>query len=83
MPIAYLVAAPLVGSMLTKHGRTGAVIGGVLLMIFSVICAQSGKLKDPKIFYWFSFLARLVQGVAVAVLRVVIQDIIVLEFPEN
>ncbi len=83
-PIAYLVAAPLVGSMLTKHGRKRAVIGGVLLMTAStVIFALAGKLKNPERFYWVSFLARLVQGVADAVVGVVIQAIIVLEFPEN
>jgi DHA1 family multidrug resistance protein-like MFS transporter len=83
-PIAYLVSAPLVGSMLTKHGRKSAVIGGVILMTVStVIFALAGKLKNPTRFYWVSFLARLVQGVADAVVGVVIQAIIVLEFPEN
>ena len=83
-PIAYLVSAPLVGSMLTKHGRKSAVIGGVILMTVStVIFALAGKLKNPDRFYCVSFVARLVQGVADAVVGVVIQAIIVLEFPEN
>jgi len=83
-PIAYLIAAPLVGSTLTKHGRKSAVIGGVLLMTVStVIFAVAGKAKNPYKFYWVSFFARLVQGVADAVVGVVIQAIIVLEFPEN
>jgi MFS family permease len=72
-PIAYLVSAPLVGSMLTKHGRKSAVIGGVVLMTVStVIFALAGKLKDPVRYYWVSFLARMVQGIADAVVGVVI-----------
>lgn len=72
-PLAYLVSAPLVGSMLTKYGRKSCVIGGVVLMTVStVIFALAGKLKNPTRFYWVSFLARLVQGVADAVVGVVI-----------
>ena len=83
-PIAYLFAAPLVGSTLTKHGRKSAVIGGVIMMTIStIIFALAGDLTNPDRFYWVSFLARLVQGVADAVVGVVIQAIIVLEFPEN
>ena len=60
-PIAYLFAAPLVGSTLTKHGRKRAVIGGVIMMTIStIIFALAGDLTNPDRFYWVSFLARLV-----------------------
>ena len=83
-PIAFLLSAPFVGEKLTSFGRKKSVLAGVLLMTIStLIFGLAGYSKKVYPFFWISFVARLLQGIADAIIGVSIPSIITTEFAES
>ena len=83
-PIAFLVTAPFIGEKLTSFGRKSSVLAGVILMTISTLTfGLAGYSKNAYPFFWISFVARLFQGIADAIIGVSIPSIIASEFSEN
>ncbi len=83
-PIAFLITAPFIGEKLTYFGRKNSVLAGVLLMTLSTLTfGLAGYAKNVYWFFWISFVARLFQGIADAIIGVSIPSIIATEFADN
>lgn len=83
-PIAFLVTAPLVGARMQGIGRKNTLTIGVILITFSTLLfGLGGYCRDASTFYTVSFVGRLLQGVAEAIINVAIYSIVPIEFPEH
>jgi MFS family permease len=83
-PLAFLVTAPLIGGHMQKIGRKNTVLIGVITMtIGTLLFALGGYCDEALSFYIVSLFARILQGVADAIISVTIPSIIAIEWPEH
>ena len=82
--IAFVLAAPLIGDKLQKFGRKRALYLSIVLFSFStLIYAIAGFFKNVWIFFTVTIIARLIHGVADAIMQITIPAVIALEYPER
>jgi MFS family permease len=83
-PIGFLLATPLIGIYMERFGRKNTVCLGAVLSVVSTFCfGIACEFGAASAFYWISFTARFVQGVADALVNVSTTAILTLEHPEN
>ena len=83
-PLSFLVTAPLVGGHMHKIGRKTTVLVGVIMMTLGTLMfALGGYGKQGLTFYLVSLVARILQGVADAIISVTIPSIIAIEWPHD
>jgi DHA1 family multidrug resistance protein-like MFS transporter len=83
-PIAVLLSAPFIGDKLAYFGRKNVIMAGVLLMtVATLMFGLGGYCERFEPFYAVSFTARLLQGVADALVVTTVPSIIMIEFPRQ
>ena len=82
--IAFIIFAPMVGDGLEGFGRRPALFCAIRLMTLSTfVFGSAAFIENVWGFYFVSLVARLIQGMADAVILVTVPSIIALEFPEK
>ncbi|MBJ7298729.1 MAG: MFS transporter [Dolichospermum sp.] len=83
-PIAVLLSAPFIGDKLSYFGRKNVMTTGVLLMtVATLMFALGGYCDRFEPFYAVSFTARLLQGVADALVVTTVPSLIIIEYPRQ
>jgi MFS family permease len=83
-PIAVLLSAPFIGEKLASFGRKNVIVAGVLLMtVATLMFGLGGYCERFEPFYAVSITARLLQGVADALIVTTTPSIIMIEYPRQ
>jgi MFS family permease len=81
-PIAFLASAPFVGAHMETLGRKNCIVSGMLIMsIATLTFGLASFANTAEVFFLISSLARILQGLADALLNVTIPGIITIVYP--
>ena len=83
-PVGFLITAPIVGQHMGRLGRKNVVLTGVFIFTLATLGFGLAAYAQSKwTFYFVSMFARVLQGVADALINVALPSLVCQEFPEK
>ena len=82
--VAFITIAPLIGMKLESYGRRRAMFTSIWIFTLSTsLYASAGFIQSDNWFYALTVVARMLQGIGDAFIRITIPSIIAHEFPDK